>query len=49
MLKFQNSEMESIPLAEKVGTVLDELFEIIEEKRRETNKEVDISASDEDY
>jgi hypothetical protein len=36
MIKFQNSEMESIPLAEKVGSVLDELFEIIEEKRRST-------------
>jgi hypothetical protein len=49
MIKFQNSEMEGIPLAEKVGSVLDELFEIIEEKRRSTIYEVDISESDEDY
>ena len=49
MLKFLNSEMEDISLHDKLASVLDELFVVINEKRKLGVLEADFSESDSDY
>lgn len=49
-IRFHDSEMESLPLAEKVGFMLDTLFEscLTQVRVREKEEEM-LSASDDDY
>ena len=49
VLKFNNSEMAEISLADKICSVLDDLFVIINKTRKAIGVEEDVSASDEDY
>ncbi len=52
-IRFHDSEMESLPLAEKVGFMLETLFEsclhqVNQVRLKETEEEM-LSASDDDY
>ena len=47
--KFFNSEMEELPLSEKISYILDDLFVVIGVQRQEGFTEEEVSDSDSDY